>query len=77
MRMDVEDYFPNGKRWWLRLSEKGGKADEMPAHYRLEEFMDAYLAVTGVYAGKKTPLFRTAAGKTKKLIANRMTRNDA
>jgi site-specific recombinase XerD len=22
--MHVEDYFPNGKRWWVRLQEKGG-----------------------------------------------------
>ncbi len=23
--MRVEDYSPNGKRWWVRLREKGGK----------------------------------------------------
>ena len=23
--MQVEDYFANGKRWWVRLQEKGGK----------------------------------------------------
>jgi site-specific recombinase XerD len=23
--MRVEDYYPNGKRWWVRLHEKGGK----------------------------------------------------
>ena len=22
--MPVEDYYPNGKRWWVRLREKGG-----------------------------------------------------
>jgi hypothetical protein len=22
--MRVEDYYPNGKRWWVRLHEKGG-----------------------------------------------------
>jgi integrase len=25
LAMRVEDYFPNGKRWWVRLQEKGGK----------------------------------------------------
>jgi site-specific recombinase XerC len=25
MAMDVEDYHPKGKRWWVRLHEKGGK----------------------------------------------------
>jgi hypothetical protein len=29
--MRVEDYYPEGKRWWLRLHEKGGKRHEMPA----------------------------------------------
>src|SRR3712207_4785438 len=27
LSMRVEDYFPQGKRWWLRLHEKGGKQD--------------------------------------------------
>jgi integrase/recombinase XerD len=31
--MRVEDYFANGKRWWVRLHEKGGKRHEMPAHH--------------------------------------------
>ena len=26
--MRVEDYFANGKRWWVRLQEKGGKRHE-------------------------------------------------
>jgi hypothetical protein len=33
--MRVEDYFPQGKRWWLRLHEKGGKYHEMPVHHTL------------------------------------------
>jgi site-specific recombinase XerC len=41
--MEVEDYFSNGKRWWLRLHEKGGKRHEMPAHHKLEQFIDEYL----------------------------------
>ena len=39
--MRVEDYFGNGKRWWVRLHEKGGKGGE-----------------------PKSPLFRSARGKT-------------
>ena len=30
LAMRVEDFFPNGKRWHLRLHEKGGKYHEMP-----------------------------------------------
>jgi site-specific recombinase XerD len=34
--MRVEDFYPQGKRWWVRLHEKGGKRHEMPAHHTLE-----------------------------------------
>ena len=40
--MRVEDYFADGKRWRLRLNEKGGKVHEMPAHHNLEAYLDAY-----------------------------------
>ena len=33
--MQVEDYFPQGKRSWLRLHEKGGKRHEVPCHHNL------------------------------------------
>ncbi len=36
--MRVEDYYPKGKRWWVRLHEKGGKRHEMPAHHNLEAY---------------------------------------
>jgi integrase/recombinase XerD len=62
--MKVEDYYPEGKRWWVRLHEKGGKRHEMPAHHKLETFLDEYLAAAGIREGAKTPLFRSAAGRT-------------
>jgi site-specific recombinase XerD len=74
--MHVEDYLPQGKRWWIRLHEKGGKLHEVPAHHKLEEFLDAYLDAAGLWDQKKGPLFRTTVGKTKKLTAKRMTRRD-
>ena len=43
LAMKVEDYYPQGKRWWLRLHEKGGKRHEVPCHHTLEEYLDAYL----------------------------------
>jgi hypothetical protein len=39
--MRVEDYYPKGKRWWVRLHEQGGKRHEMPAHHNLEACLDA------------------------------------
>jgi site-specific recombinase XerC len=41
--MRVEDYYPKGKRWWVRLHEKGGKRREMPAHHNLEQCLDTYI----------------------------------
>ena len=75
--MEVEDYFSNGKRWWLRLHEKGGKRHEMPAHHKLEQFLDEYLDVAGIRGGGKAPLFRSALGRTGILTDRPMHRIDA
>src|SRR3984957_11453205 len=40
---EVEDYYQNGKRWWIRLHEKGGKFHELPVHHAAEAYLDAYL----------------------------------
>ncbi len=70
--MAVEDYYPQGKRMWLRLQEKGGKQHEMPAHHKLEEFLDAYVRASGVEADRKGPLFRTATRRGDALTPNPM-----
>jgi site-specific recombinase XerD len=72
--MDVGDYYPNGKRWWFRLHEKGGKPHDMPAHHKAEEYLDAYVQAAGLADRKREPLFRSAVGKTKVLSDRRMTR---
>lgn len=46
--MKVCDYYVNGKRWWIRLHEKGGKFHEVPVHYSAEEYLDAYLEAAGI-----------------------------
>jgi integrase/recombinase XerD len=56
--MQRQDYFPQGKRWWLRLHEKGGKRHEVPAHHLAEAYLDAYLT-TGALEDPKTPLFQS------------------
>lgn len=75
--MKVGDYYANGKRWWVRLHEKGGKFHEVPAHHTLEEYLDAYVDAVGIAGERKSPLFRTAAGRTHTLTAAGMTRTDA
>jgi sRNA-binding protein len=75
--MRVEDYFANGKRWWVRLHEKGGKRHEMPAHHKLEAFLDEYLRTAGIAGDEKGPLFRSAVRRTGTLAATAMHRVDA
>jgi site-specific recombinase XerD len=75
--MRVEDYYPAGKRWWVRLHEKGGKRHEMPTHHKLEAFIDEYLAAAGIREDGKSPLFRSAIGKTDVLTDRPMNRVDA
>jgi len=75
--MQVEDYYPMGKRWWVRLHEKGGKRHEMPAHHNLEAYLDAYIEAAGIRNDGKAPLFRSAAGRTGALTDKPMNRVDA
>src|SRR5690242_1793821 len=75
--MRVEDYFPQGKRWWLRLHEKGGKHHEMPVHHTLEEYLDSYIEAARIGEEKKGPLFRASNGKTGVLSERPLDREDA
>lgn len=76
LRMNVEDYYPQGKRWWLRLHEKGGKRHDVPCHHVLEQYLDAYLELAGRVP--TTPLFRTAARLPRRpLTSNRMQQSEA
>ena len=74
--MKVEDFYPEGKRWWLRLHEKGGKRHEVPAHHNADEYLDAYLKATGIATDKKSPLFRSI-DRSGCVTERRINRNDA
>ncbi len=67
--MRVEDYFAKSKRWWVRLHEDGGKRHEMPAHHKLEHFLDEYIMAA---RDGKTLLFRSAAGRMGSFAATAM-----
>ncbi len=74
--LNVEDYYAQKKRWWLRLHEKNGKVNEMPCHHKLENYLDAYIEAAGISEDRKGPLFRAAIGKTKQLSKRPMSRTD-
>lgn len=74
--MDVEDYYQQGKRWWIRLHEKGGKHHEVPVHHKLEQYLDAYLSAAGIADRKGEPLFRSLDRK-RQLTGRRLAAREA
>jgi integrase/recombinase XerD len=74
--MKVEDYFPQTKRWWVRLQEKNGRLNQMPCHHNLEQYLDDYIEAAGISADRTGPLFRTVLGKTGKLTNRPMRISD-
>jgi site-specific recombinase XerD len=75
VHMRVDDYYENGKRWWLRLHEKGGKRHEVPAHHNAEAYLDAYLEAAGIRDEKKSHLFRSV-DRQRQLTENPLARTD-
>jgi len=74
--LKVENYYQDGKRWWFRFREKGGKQHQVPAHHTAEAYMDAYLFAARIGEEKKTPLFQSVT-RHSLLSGSAMTRNDA
>jgi len=75
--MNGQDFYQNGKRFWFRFHEKGGKFHEVPAHHNAEAYLDAYLQAAQIASESKCPLFRTAPGKSNRLTAHRLNRKEA
>jgi site-specific recombinase XerD len=57
--MKVEDFYIQKRRGWVRLHEKGGKVNELPCHHNLEQFLDEWLAASGLSVELSAPLFPT------------------
>jgi site-specific recombinase XerD len=68
------DYTFEGKRARLRLHEKGGKEKLVWLHHEAEDFLDAYLAATGI-TDPKASLFQTL-DKKHRLTGKGLSRRD-
>jgi len=77
LSMKVDDYYANGKKWRLRLHEKGGKFLEVPVHHKAEEYLDAYIHAARIDGDKRGPLFRAGNRRTGELKATPLRRTDA
>jgi len=76
VQMKVGDYRQQGKRFQVTLHEKGGKFHRVPVHHKAEEYIDEYLEAAGIGEEKKTPLWRSAQGKSGRLTENALSRVD-
>ena len=73
--MNVADYYPQGKRWWLRFHEKGSKEHAVPVHHNAEQYLDDYLAAASLEDARDVPLFRSL-DRHRRLTERRMHRNE-
>jgi len=76
LSMKVGDYSFNGRRYVLRLHEKGNKYHEVPAHHTLEAYMDEYLASAGLLENKHAPLF-PSLDRRRRLTSRALSRREA
>ena len=75
VNMNVDDYYQQNQRWWLRLRERGGKEHALPVHHKAEEYLNAYLEAAGIAAERDSPLWRSLT-RTRELGDRRMSRVD-
>jgi site-specific recombinase XerC len=61
--MRVEDVYPQNRRLWVRLHEKGGKQHAMPCHHNLEAYLHEYLDGAGLAHESKAMRFRPTAAR--------------
>ena len=76
-RLDVSDYFRAGRRWKIRLHEKGGQRRAVPVHHKAKDYLDAYLGEAGIREKRDAPLFQSLRGRTGKLTGNRLLPDNA
>jgi site-specific recombinase XerD len=75
--MRVEDVYPQNRRLWVRLHEKGGKQHAMPCHHNLETYLHEYIDGAGLTADPKALLFQTYDRTTGQLTGNPLPQANA
>jgi integrase/recombinase XerD len=76
-KLKLKDFIKEGGQYVLRFSEKGNKQREIPVRHDLEGYLTEYLDAAGIRGDAlSTPLFRSAARRTKTLTSSPLTGND-
>jgi site-specific recombinase XerD len=77
LAMKIEDVYPQNRKLWVRLHEKGGKDHALPCHHNLEEALSAYVDGAALRADPKGPLFRTIGRGTGELTGTPLPQANA
>ena len=75
--MRIEDVYPQNRRLWVRLHEKGGKQHAMPCHHNLEAYLHEYIDGAGLATEPKALLFQTYSRATGQLTGNPLPQANA
>ena len=76
-RLRIRGFYTDGRQWFFRFDEKGGKVRDIPCRHDLEEYMHAYIQAAGIADDNSdAPLFRTARGRTRSVTATGITGKD-
>lgn len=76
-KLRLGDFYTDGRQWFFRFDEKGGKVRDIPCRHDLEGYVQEYIAAAGIAADDASaPLFRTARGKTRALTRNGVRQKD-
>lgn len=76
-KLEIRHLFQEEDQWMLRFEEKGGKSREIPVRHDLQCFLMEYMEAAELNGeSERSPLFRSAVGKTKKLNENQMKVGD-
>ncbi|NEK54595.1 tyrosine-type recombinase/integrase [Rhizobium leguminosarum] len=75
--MAVRDVYPQNRRLWVRLHEKGGKQVELPCHHTLEAYLDDYMDAASLKEDPRAPLFQTFKRGTGRLSGASLAQAEA
>lgn len=63
--MTLADYYTQGKRSFFRMTDKGSKYHQVPAHHKAVDWLDEYIEAAGIEGETDKPLFRSMIRKGK------------
>ncbi len=63
------DFYTDGRQWYLRFDEKGGRQRDIPCRHDLQGYIQDYIDAIADSLDADEPLFRSVRGRTRQLAA--------